>query len=585
VHYQLFGRNLLRRRKIAVIVAAIIVVTVSSWGSINLSIPAKLISSVSGIAHSATSDAGSENAHTAAFVDYSSQLVPSTLTRTTSDATPAVNQTFTLSGTLTANGTPVSGKQIILMSQWPPGTWNALGTAITLADGSYSFNRSEASPGAYAYQISFNGDAQYAPSATGLTVDVGNLRPSAIDMFTTNSNPALNQSFTLYGVLTDGVSGAPLAGQPVTLIVQDPSGQYANVNAITLSNGAYSFNRTETSQGSYYYEVWFLGNSNYFQCEGMLSSDTLPVGDPISTTLSVTASNTTPAVGQPFTFSGYLTDINGTPLSGETITMEERLPGGGDVWQSLGQTTTALNGYYTFTHSEQTSGEYWYEFHFSGDGSYSAAATGAYIAIGTLDPTIVSLQSNVTNPAIGQPFTLSGYLTDANGTPLAGQEIDLWRSVAGQETQPATRFTDQNGYYFFDWSEATQGNYQYWVTYNGDQNHALSQASVEITVGSPTPTQLSLTTSNTNPAVNQQFTLSGTLTAGTTPLAGKSIIIIREDPTGTWSNVGTTQTGTNGTFSLTNSEPSTGPYTYQAYFNGDTTYGASNAGSSADVGT
>ncbi len=470
----------MRRRKIAIVVAAAIMITVSLCGSIDLSVLAKSNSSVSSFTTSNPAS-GNENVHTIAFADNSSQPVPTTLSRTTSNTTPAVNQTFTLSGTLTANSAPLSGRQIILLSDDSPGTWNNLGTATTTANGSYSFTRSEA------------------------------------------------------------------------------------------------------SQGTYFYEVWFLGSSTYFQSEAMIGA--LTVGNPITTTLSVTASNTTPAVGQPFTFSGHLTDINGTALSGRTIALQERLPGGGDVWQSIGQVTTDANGYFNVTHSEQTSGEYWYEFWFNGDGNYATTSNGARIVVGTLESTNVSLNSSVTNPAVGQPFTLSGYLTDANGTPLAGQEIDLYRSVAGQDTQPATRFTDQNGYYFFDWNESTQGSYVYNVVFNGDQNYTLSQTSVGITVGSPTPTTLTLTTSKTNPAVNQTFTLSGTLTANGTPLSGRQIILLSDDPSGTWNNLGTVTTTANGSYSFTVSEASSGHYGYQTDFPGDNTYAISYAGSGADVGS
>jgi 5-hydroxyisourate hydrolase-like protein (transthyretin family) len=573
----------LRRLKIAIIVAAALVVTASLCGSIDL---AMSNSSGNNVSHS-TGDAasGSEVVYAAASADNSSQLVPTTLTLTTSDTNPAVNQTFTLSGTLTANGTPVSGSHITLMSQWPPGTWNTLGTVTTLADGSYSFNRSEASSGAYAYQVSFNGDTQYASSSNGRTVDVGNLNDSAINISTTNSNPAVNQTFTLYGVLTDGVSGTPLAGQPVSLVVQDPSGQFVNAATTTSANGSYSFTRSEASQGTYFYEVWFLGTSTYFQSEAMIGA--LPVGNPISTTLSVTASNTTPAVGQPFTFSGSLTDVNGTPLSGRTIDLEAQYPDGNSTaWQSLGQTTTDANGHFNVTYTEQTSGEYWYEFWFyGGDGTYATTSAGAYIAVGTLEPTSVSLNSSVTNPAVGQSFTLSGYLTDANGTPLAGQEIALSRSVDGQYSIPATRFTDQNGYYSFNWNENTSGSYVYAATYNGDQNHTLSVGTVEITVGSPTPTQLSLTASNSNPAVNQTFTLSGTLKSNGTPLSGSHITLMSQWPPGTWNNLGTATTGTNGSYSFTVSEASPGHYGYQTDFPGDNTYAISYAGSGADVGS
>ena len=558
----------------------------------------------------------------------SQSLNPTTVTLTASSTTPAVNQVFTLGGQLSTNGAPLPNKQIALLSQYPPGTWNDLGTAQTNANGTYSFNRTEASAGAYAYQVSFSGDAQYSNSSTGRTVDVGDLRQSTINIFASNTNPGVNQAFTLYGVLTDGVSGTPLADQLVRLIVQDPSGRYVNVDASTFADGSYSFNRSEASQGTYFYQVYFLGNSEYFQSEAMIGA--LTVGNPIQTTLSVTASNSTPAVGQPFTFSGYLKDVNGTALSGRVIDLVARYPNGNSVaWGSKGQTTTDANGHFAVTYSEQTSGAYWYEFWCYGDGNYATTSGGARIAVGTLEPTSVSLNSSFTSPAVSQSFTLNeyltkywfelwffgpgnyatrsggsriavgsftspavsqsftlnGYLTDANGTPLARQEIDLYRSLAGQETQPATRFTDQNGYYFFDWSENTQGSYRYTAVYNGDQNHSLSQTSVEITVGSLAPTTLSLTTASKNPAVNETFTLSGTLTANGTPLSGRQITLISEDPSGTWNDLGNATTLANGFYSFNLNEVSPGHYGYQTNFDGDNTYSDSYASSGADVGS
>ena len=75
-------------------------------------------------------------------------------------------------------------------------------------------------------------------------------------------------------------------------------------------------------------------------------------------------------------------------------------------------------------------------FGYYGNGNYATTSGGACIAVGTLEPTTLSLNSSVTNPAVGQSFTLSGYLTNANGTPLAGQEIALSRSVDGQYLDP-----------------------------------------------------------------------------------------------------------------------------------------------------
>jgi hypothetical protein len=70
--------------------------------------------------------------------------------------------------------------------------------------------------------------------------------------------------------------------------------------------------------------------------------------------------------------------------------------------------------------------------------------------------------------------------------------------------------------------------------------------------------------------------MNGTLKAGTTPVSGRSIVIKRVDPSGTWTQIGTATTATNGTYTFTRSDPQ-GTYTYYATFAGDTTYTPSSA--------
>ena len=352
----------------------------------------------------------------------------------------------------------------------------------------------------------------------------------------------------------------------------------------TDTNGTYTFTRSESTQGTYVYQVDFWGSSSYFASTPSMLE--LTVGNPIPTTLSLNITNNNPGVNQSFTISGYLTDINGTKLSRRALTVWARLPTG--PMAPRGETATDSNGYYSVTISEQNSGQYRYEVDFPGDGTYAHNANWVLVAIGTLQPTKISANTNVTNPGVGESYTLFGNLTDANGTPLSGKEIDLYQYVTGQLTQREsilqTRYTDQNGHYLFILNESTSANYTYTARFCGDQIYAYSQASVSLTVGTLTPTAITLTTSNATLALNQPFTLSGTLKANNTPLSGKSITLGRTDPSGHWSAANTTTTATNGTYTFTRSESARGVYTYQAVFFGDT-YAPANSAVSLTVGT
>ena len=403
------------------------------------------------------------------------------ITIATSNASPAANQSFTLSGILTAGSTPLSGKKIILCGTDPSGVYSQPYNTTTNANGAYSFTVSEPASGTYHYGAAFPAGDGYAASLASLTLNVGDLQQSVLSVFSTNDAPAVNQSFTVYGTLQDGVSGAPLAGQSITLQVEQLwSLQSVYVVATTDANGTYSIPLSESAQGVYGLYPTFAGNPNYAPSTGYLE---VTIGNPIPTTLSLNVANNNPAVNQQFTISGYLTDTNGTPLSGRAISVDVRLPSGD--WTPGPGATTDANGHYSITTSEPAAGEYRYEVYFLGDGIYAGSGNWALLPIGTLQPTKISATTNVATPSAGKTFTLSGYLTNANGTPLAGKEIDLYQYAASGANPPdifQTRFTDQNGYYSFVLND-TSGNYMYTARFPGDQTYSSSQAVVNLMIG------------------------------------------------------------------------------------------------------
>jgi hypothetical protein len=126
------------------------------------------------------------------------------------------------------------------------------------------------------------------------------------------------------------------------------------VGTTTDANGTYTFTRSESTQGTYVYQVEFWGNSSYLASPPSMLE--MNIGNPIPTTLSLNITNNNPDVNQSFTISGYLTDINGTKLSGRALTVWTRLPTG--QMAPEGEPATDSNGYYSVTISEQNSGQY-----------------------------------------------------------------------------------------------------------------------------------------------------------------------------------------------------------------------------------
>jgi protocatechuate 3,4-dioxygenase beta subunit len=412
-------------------------------------------------------------------------LHPPALTITANPTNPAANQSFTISGTLTANGTtPVPGKAIVLLRAGPSGTWGAAGTTTTDANGSYTFTHSE-SQGVYWYYAYFAGDSSYNTSTSPtVTVTVGTPQKSVISIFASNYNPAVNQPYTIYGVLQDGGTGAPLAGQPIKLTIS--LGQFGNAGAVVnmsttaSANGSYSFTTSSAAQGNYIPSVDFnTPSSGYLESSQMTWVE---VGNLIPVALKLSITPTNPAVNQSFTMSGTLTDASGNRLPNEGLYIDCQIPDGS--WHYRASITTDANGNYSWTYNggEQNPGQYYYEVVFFGTGTYSTQTTVQELAIGTLTPVTLTLKTNIANPAVGQSFTLSGKLTDANGNPLAGKEIDLYDSVIGGILH--TQYTSSTGTYSFQISMPAAGNdVRFSVESPGDTSHQYAITSVYMNIG------------------------------------------------------------------------------------------------------
>jgi hypothetical protein len=316
------------------------------------------------------------------------------------------------------------------------------------------------------------------PSAA--TQHVGNVRNAVISIIPTNNNPAVGQSYTIHGVLTDGSTGAPLANQPFRFLVKTPLEEVITVRSTTDANGAYTFTRSESEQGTYTEQVDFYGNADYSVASEMIF---LTVGNPTPTSMSLSGTNSNPAINQPFTISGYLTDVNGVRLPDKDIWINIRHPDGG--WDMTPHTFTDSNGHFSATYSEQTAGIYRYEFNFMGGTTYAHSGHAIIVSVGTIIPTTTTMSTNIARPTVGHPFILSGYLKDADGAPIAGKQVLLSRIVVGQPMPGGYfdhKYTDQNGYYSFVLTEGVSGDYQYMTNFLGDQTYGSSYFWMPLTV-------------------------------------------------------------------------------------------------------
>ena len=98
---------------------------------------------------------------------------PTTITITTSNTNSTLNTPFTLSGALTANGVPLSGRFIWLNIVDPSGSVSVVNTTTTDANGTYTITRSESTQGLYYYQAGFNGGGTYPSSNATVKFIIG----------------------------------------------------------------------------------------------------------------------------------------------------------------------------------------------------------------------------------------------------------------------------------------------------------------------------------------------------------------------------------------------------------------------------
>jgi Uncharacterized protein conserved in bacteria (DUF2334) len=183
--------------------------------------------------------------------------------------------------------------------------------------------------------------------------------------------------------------------------------------------------------------------------------------------------------------------------------------------------------------------------------------------------TNVTLIASDTNPGVDQDVTFTGNL----GVAQAGKPVQIWYVEDLYRSDDATVTTDSKGAFSFTRSWGSTGERLYYATFYGDSDYIQSlSASVNIDVVNKQSTTLTAASTAT-PSVNQNFTLNGTLKAGTTPIAGATIQL-QKNVSGTWTNVAgkTNNTQSDGTYNITTSETTAATYQYRTTYAGDSTY-------------
>jgi hypothetical protein len=147
-----------------------------------------------------------------------------------SSATPLINTPFTLTGTLTADGTGLTGKTVKLWTSTDSGvTWtDTTLTAQTAAGGSYSFTITETVAGSRSYKVKFGPDPAYADSeSTSVTVRINRAPDVSLAQASVGWLWSPNHEFVMESVT--GVTDPD--GDPVTITIMTVTSDEATATA------------------------------------------------------------------------------------------------------------------------------------------------------------------------------------------------------------------------------------------------------------------------------------------------------------------------------------------------------------------
>ena len=197
------------------------------------------------------------------------------------------------------------------------------------------------------------------------------------------------------------------------------------------------------------------------------------------TSITVTASTTTPAVNQPVTFTATLK--SGTKLlSSKPVIIYHYL--NGVRYFDITKTTNA-NGQISLTQSFGSSGQRTYYATFAGDTSYSAS-TSSVLNVYVKAPIRVTLAASSTTPSVNQQVTFTAKLYWWNPTAnqwvpvTTGKSVTIYHYLNGVKYTDTTKTTNAKGQISLTQSFGSPGQRTYYATFAGDMWYKASTSAV-----------------------------------------------------------------------------------------------------------
>ena len=176
-----------------------------------------------------------------------------------------------------------------------------------------------------------------------------------------------------------------------------------------------------------------------------------------------------------------------------------------------------------------------------------------------LSESIVStnITTNVSSSSVqlNEQFQVSGNLSvSSSGDSVVNKLVEIDRTDPYGNVSTSISVTDIHGAYNITDVADIDGIYSYIAKFIGDATHGAASAPASIKAGTTAATVLTIAASARYPTPNTNFTVSGTLTTGTTGIWGAKVTLYKKSPAGKTA-VGAATTDKNGAYSITVNEP------------------------------
>ena len=417
------------------------------------------------------------------------------LTITASPLNPAAGDAFSVSGFLRDSGSEegLPGQFVTVeLSTNGGASFVPVANLVTVTDGAFEVDQTQTVTGTYLYRATFGGTTQFGPSVSNrVNVTVGAApgpEPTALTIAASPSNPSAGDTFTVSGFLTDTVTGEGLVGQFVTVEVSANGGSSYSpaANLVTVTDGAFEVDQTQTTAGTYLYRATFAGTTDFASSVSGATAVTVGAAPgPEPTALALAASSSNPAVGEAFTISGFLTDaVTGEGLVEQFVTVEVSVNGSAN-FTPVASLVTVSDGAFGVNQTQTTAGTYRYRATFAGTTELAASVSnGLNVTVGAApgpESTALTISASTSDPAVGDTFTVSGFLTDAKTSEgLADQFITVFVSTDGGKnfTLVGNLVTVTDGAFQVDQTQTVAGRYLYAATFEGTTDLAASVSNV-----------------------------------------------------------------------------------------------------------